>query len=75
MKRVVPTPLGMAGLEIARSERHFFVTVTAFGEDGWATGEEIWGSHEESLPTFLTRLTGMPRSQADEAAEDLLGDS
>ncbi len=74
MKRMVPTPRGMAELDVAGSERYAFVTVTVFGEDRWATHEEMWGSHQsEGLANFLTRLTGMPSSQADVAAEDFLG--
>jgi hypothetical protein len=73
MKRMVPTPLGMAELDVAGSERHAFVTVTLFGEDGWARHEEMWGSHkDEGLANVLARLTGMPSPEADVVAEDFL---
>ncbi len=71
MKRMVLTPLGMAELDVAGSERHAFVTVTLFGEDGWAAHE---GSHQdEGLADVLARLTGMPSPEADVMAEDCLG--
>ena len=74
MKRMVLTPVGMAELDVAGSERHAFVTVTLFGEDGWATTEDMWGSHEEEgLASVLARLTGMPSPEADVMAEDFLG--
>lgn len=73
MKRLVPTPRGMAELDIAGSERHVFVTVTRFDEDGWATEEEMWASHHaESLPLLVSRLTEMPTAEADAVVENLM---
>lgn len=74
MKRIVPTPCGMAELDVAGSERHVFVNVTVFGEDGWATGVEMWWSHhDEGLAAFLSRSTGMPSAEADAAVKDFMG--
>lgn len=74
VKRMVPTPFGMTELDVAGSGRHVFVTVTVFGEDGWATGEEMWWSHQdEGLATFLSRLTGMSPAEAEAATEDFMG--
>lgn len=63
----------MATLDVAGSAQHIFVTLTLFGEDGWATDDEMWASHhEEALSVLLTRLTQMPPPEADAVVEDLL---
>ncbi len=73
MKRLVTTPRGMAELDVAGSERHAFVTITVFGEDGWATDEEMWGSvQEDGLGSFLAQLSDMPTPQADAIAEEFM---
>jgi hypothetical protein len=73
MKRVVPTPRGPALLDVAGSQRHVFVTVTLFGDDGWASHEEMWGSPQsETLAMLLTRMTEMPLPEADAVASEFL---
>lgn len=73
MKRIVPTPRGMAELDIAGSERQAFVNVTLFGEDGWATDEDMWWSRQgEGLAQHLAGLTGMPPSAADAVVGDFM---
>ena len=63
----------MVELDVAGSERHVFVTVTVFGEDGWGTDEQMWASHhDDGLATLLTRMSELPPAEADAVAEDLL---
>ena len=74
MKRIVTAPLGTCEIDVAGSERQAFVSLTVFGDDGWATHEEMWSSHysDETLASALARVSGLPPSTAQTTAEDFL---
>lgn len=71
VKRLVPTPRGTAELDLAGAERHVFVNVTLFDLHGWATDDDIWGSHpREGLAQHLVDFTSMAPVDADAVVSD-----
>ena len=50
-----------------------FVTVTVFDEHGWATDEDMWGSHQaEGLAQHLIEFTSMSPVEADAVVDDFM---
>lgn len=73
MKRIVTSPQGTFELDVAGSDRHAFVTLTVFGDDGWVVREEMWSSHhEEPLGVFVKQLTGLTDAEAERVASDFM---
>ncbi len=64
----------MVEMDAAGSGRHSFVSLTVFGDDGWAVREEMWSSHlDEPLAAFVSRVTDVTTDEAQRAASDFMG--